>query len=103
MRIVSVEGLVAQLGSLPGPEPRIVVSGNFATPMVLVHALEAALDRCRVFALNAQSDWPRHRGFISETPFVGPGMRHDPTLDYVPMRLSLVPRLFDSLRPSTPS
>ena len=99
MRIVSVEGLIAQLGSLPGPEPRIVVSGNFATPMVLVRALEAALDRCRVFALNAQSDWPRHRGFISETPFVGPGMRHDPTLDYVPMRLSLVPRLFDSLRP----
>ena len=26
-------------------------------------------------------------------------MRHDPTLDYLPMRLSLVPRLFDSLRP----
>jgi acyl-CoA hydrolase len=99
MRIVSVEALVAHLASLPGPEPRVVVSGNFATPKVLVHALEAALDRCRVFALNAQCELPRRRGFISETPFVGPGMRNDPTLDYVPMRLSLVPRLFDSLRP----
>ena len=25
-------------------------------------------------------------------------MRHDPTLDYLPMRLSLVPRLFDTVR-----
>ena len=26
-------------------------------------------------------------------------MRHDPSLDYLPMRLSLVPRLFDTSRP----
>ena len=76
-----------------------MVSGNFATPAVLVQALVSAVDRCRVFGLNAQSGWPQRPGFISETPFVGPGMRHDPTLDYLPMRLSLVPRLFDSLRP----
>jgi len=99
MQIVPVEELTTRLAALPGPEPRIVVSGNFATPAVLVHALVSALDRCRVFALNAQPGWPQRPGFISETPFVGPGMRHDPTLDYLPMRLSLVPRLFDSLRP----
>jgi len=29
-----------------------------------------------------------------ESPFVGPGMRHSSSLDYIPMRLSLVPRLF---------
>ncbi|MGO8873530.1 MAG: acetyl-CoA hydrolase/transferase family protein [Acidimicrobiales bacterium] len=76
-----------------------MASGNFATPVTLLHALAAAVERCRVFVLNAQSDFPQHPGFISETPFVGPGMRHDPGLDYLPMRLSLVPRLFDSVRP----
>ncbi len=99
MRTISAEELTARLGSLPGPEPRVVVSGNFATPTVLVRALAAARTRCRVFALNAQSDWPDDPEFINETPFVGPGMRHDPMLDYLPMRLSLVPRLFDSIRP----
>jgi acyl-CoA hydrolase len=99
MRIVSVEELVARLSALSGDEPRIVVSGNFATPRVLVGALEAALERCRLFALNAQADWPQRFGFTNETPFVGPGMRRDPALDYLPMRLSLVPRLFDSMRP----
>jgi acyl-CoA hydrolase len=98
MRLVTAETLAARLSRLPGAEPRIVVSGNYACPTVLVHALENALDRCRVFTLNAQPDWPQHRGFINETPFVGPGMRHVPELDYLPMRLSLVPRLFDSVR-----
>ena len=56
-------------------------------------------ERCRLFAINAQADWLRGSGVINETPFVGPGVRHDPTLDYLPMRLSLVPRLFDTLRP----
>jgi acyl-CoA hydrolase len=99
MRIVSVEELVASLSALQGGEPRIVVSGNFATPRVLLDALEVALERYRLFALNAQADWPRHSGVTNETPFVGPGMRHDPGLDYLPMRLSLVPRLFDLIRP----
>ncbi len=99
MRIISVEELIARMSAMSGDEPRIVVSGNFATPRVLLRALEAALERCRLFALNAQADWPQHSGFTNETPFVGPGMRHDPALDYLPMRLSLVPRLFDSIRP----
>ena len=37
---------------------------------------------------------------ILETPFVGPGMRDaGERLDYLPMRLSLVPRLFSTIRP----
>jgi acyl-CoA hydrolase len=49
--------------------------------------------------LAAQGPLPCREGVIYETPFVGPGMRDTPRLDYLPMRLSLVPRLFDTLRP----
>ena len=43
---------------------------------------------------------PRRDGVILETPFVGPGMRDaGERLDYLPMRLSLVPRLFATIRP----
>jgi acyl-CoA hydrolase len=43
---------------------------------------------------------PAREGVIFETSFVGPGMRGaGERLDYLPMRLSLVPRLFDTLRP----
>ena len=99
MQTLSFDSLTKRLSQLPGPEPRIVISGNFAAPSVLVRALGDALERCRVFTLNAQPDWPQRAGFISETPFVGPGMRHDPRLDFLPMRLSLVPRLFGTARP----
>ncbi len=99
MRIVSLEEITKHLGALPDEEPRVVVSGNFATPASLVHALGASRERCRMFAINAQTGWPQRPGLINETPFVGPGMRHDPLLDYLPMRLSLVPRLFDTSRP----
>jgi acyl-CoA hydrolase len=99
MRTVSEDALLPHLAALPGPEPRVVVSGNFATPSLLLGALDAARESVRIFALNAQPDWPRRDGVVNETPFVGPGVRHDPTLDYLPMRLSLVPLLFDSLRP----
>jgi len=99
VRVVTVEELTARLATIPGDEPRVVVSGNYATPTVLLGALAAALERCRVFALGARPGWTDHPGFIHETPFVGPGVRHDPGLDYLPMRLSLVPRLFDALRP----
>jgi acyl-CoA hydrolase len=99
MRIVSVEEVASHLVALSGEEPRVVVSGNFATPRELLHALEVSCERYRLFAINAQADWPQRSGLINETPFVGPGMRHDPLLDYLPMRLSLVPRLFDTSRP----
>ncbi len=100
MRIVSTRPLADRMAAaFEGTTPRVVVSGNFATPWELVGLLGSALPTCRAFALNPQSGWPCRDGFITETPFVGPGARHDPRLDYIPMRLSLVPRLFDSLRP----
>ena len=42
--------------------------------------------------LAAQAPMPVRDGVILETPFVGPGMRDaGERLDYLPMRLSLVP------------
>jgi acyl-CoA hydrolase len=100
MNLLTFSQAVARISALDnGQEPRIVLSGNFATPFTLIRALTQALESCRVFQLNAQYDFSQHGGFICETPFVGPGMRHDPMLDYLPMRLSLVPRLFDTIRP----
>ena len=99
MHTLTFEEIVARIGTLEGDEPRIVLSGNAATPHTLVTALTQALDACRVFQLNAQCPFGDHPGIICETPFVGPGMRRDPQLDYLPMRLSLVPRLFDTVRP----
>jgi len=99
VKTVTENEVVARLASLPGLEPRVVVAGNFATPVILLRGLDTALEAVRTFSLNAQSDWPMRAGFVNETPFVGPGLRHDPALEYLPMRLSLVPRLFDTLRP----
>ncbi|HLN15985.1 MAG TPA: acetyl-CoA hydrolase/transferase C-terminal domain-containing protein [Acidimicrobiales bacterium] len=99
MQLVTTEQLAARLSALASEEPRVVVSGNFATPWTLLGLVDQALERYRAFVLNPQPGWPCRRGVIVETPFVGPGVRDDEHLDYVPMRLSLVPRLFDSLRP----
>jgi acyl-CoA hydrolase len=99
METLTFEEVVARLRALGDrPEPRLVLSGNSAPPLTLIAALGEALEQCRVFQLNAQYDFAEHPSFICETPFVGPGMRHDPLLDYLPMRLSLVPRLFDTVR-----
>ncbi len=99
MQYVNESDISDRLAALPGDEPRVVVAGNFATPFELVRILDGALPRCRAFSLNMQHGWPCRDGFIIETPFVGPGVRDDPRLEYLPMRLSLVPRLFASLRP----
>ena len=98
MRFVTESVVADRLLGLPGPEPRVVVSGNFATPWELVRLLDTTLARCRAFVMNPQEGWPRRPGFVTETPFAGPGVRGDPEMDYLPMRLSLVPRLFSSLR-----
>ncbi|MGH9020713.1 MAG: acetyl-CoA hydrolase/transferase family protein [Acidimicrobiales bacterium] len=99
MRVVSIDEVSSALRAVPGAEPRVVVSGNFATPWELLGLAERALEHCRLFAMNAQPGWPRRDGVINETPFVGEGVRSDERLDYLPMRLSLVPRLFSSARP----
>ena len=67
---------------------------------MLLDALERTLERYRLFMLAAQGPLPAREGVIFETPFVGPGMRDaGERLDYLPMRLSLVPRLFATIRP----
>ena len=91
--------MAEHLAALPGVEPRVVVAGNFAVPRELVRILDECRPRVRAFSLNIQKGWPRRPGFVTETPFVGPGVRGDPSAEYLPMRLSLVPRLFGSSRP----
>jgi acyl-CoA hydrolase len=99
MDVVTEADVARALRTLPGPEPRLVVSGNLGTPWQLVHLAERTLERCRLFVLNPQEGWPRRAGLVTESPFLGPGVRGDPSLDYLPMRLSLVPALFRSVRP----
>lgn len=99
MELVSERALSARFAQLASAEPRAVVAGNFATPWRVLQLFDATVESYRLFALNAQQGVPRRPGVVHETPFVGPGMRDTPELDYLPMRLSLVPRLFASGRP----
>ncbi|MBW4029661.1 MAG: 4-hydroxybutyrate CoA-transferase [Acidobacteria bacterium] len=99
MQVLSQALVAERLEGLAPNEPRIVVSGNFATPWELVHLAAAKIPVFRFFVLNPQAGWPRREGIITETPFVGAGVRQDDDLKYLPMRLSLVPRLFATSRP----
>ena len=97
MRVVDINQAVRVVRehceSLQAP-PRVVTSGNFASPVPLLGPLLAELPEARLHALNAQPDLPIHDGVVPETTFVGPGFRRHPRLSYVPCRLSMVPRLF---------
>ena len=84
--------LTTALRRLP-PDPRVLVSGNHATPWHTLALVDAALDTYRLWALNGQRGLPDREGVVLETSFVGPGMRGSPRLSYVPSRLSLVPLL----------
>nr|WP_211357405.1 acetyl-CoA hydrolase/transferase C-terminal domain-containing protein [Nocardioides rubriscoriae] len=84
--------LTSALRQLP-PDPRVLVSGNHATPWHTLGLVDAGLDSYRLWALNGQRGLPDREGVVLETSFVGPGMRRSPRLSYVPSRLSLVPLL----------
>ncbi len=87
------------LDTLP-PRPRVVVSGNAATPWTLLRLFDAAVESYVLHQLNPQPGVPDRPGVRLETPFVGPGARRSPRLSYLPVRLSLVPLLYaDRLRP----
>jgi acyl-CoA hydrolase len=90
--------LAESLRRLPD-NPRVVVSGNHATPWHTLALVDAALPSYRLWALNGQRGLPDRDGVTLETPFVGPGMRRSPRLSYVPSRLSLVPTLLKSVTP----
>jgi acyl-CoA hydrolase len=93
MRVVNFEQLKEILGNL-APNPRIIASGNFATPTVLLAAADSQLETFRLNMLGAQTGIPDREGVTFESSFVGPGMRRSPRLSYIPSRLSLVPILF---------
>ncbi len=76
------------------PNPRIVASGNFATPRTLLALAEASLPEFRLHMVNAQRGIPDRVGITYESAFVGAGMRRHERLNYIPSRLSLVPVLF---------
>jgi len=91
--------LARALETLPA-DPRVVVTGNHATPWHTLGLLDAALPAYRLWALNGQPGLPDRDGVTLESSFVGPGQRRSPRLRYVPARLSMVPRLFaDRLPP----
>jgi acyl-CoA hydrolase len=99
VQVISIEQLEQVFVALPDLQPRVVASGNHAAPHVLLDALERSVERYRLFMLAAPAPLPARDGVIFETPFVGPGMRDaGDRLDYLPMRLSLVPRLFATIR-----
>jgi len=93
MRVVTVDQLASALGRLP-ENPRVIASGNFATPTVILDALDAVVPQYRLHMLNAQKPIPDREGVVYETTFVGPAMRRHPRLQYIPCRLSLVPVLY---------
>jgi acyl-CoA hydrolase len=99
MRVVSEGQLAAVLSGVAATVPRVVVSGNFATPHTALAVLDGVVPEYRLFALNAQPGLPDRDGVLLETPFVGPGMRGRARLRYFPSRLSLVPRLLEHTLP----
>ena len=93
MRLTGDAALATAFERLAGV-PRIVASGNAAAPMHVLRIAAGALPEHRLHMLNAPAALPAGDGVRLETAFVGPGMRDHPRLDYIPARLSLVPRLF---------
>lgn len=99
MRTVTDSELARELQRLPA-DPRVVASGNGATPRHLLTVVDANVAAYRLFVLNAHCGAiPSRPEVVHESAFVGPGMRASPTLSYVPARLSLVPRLFATTLP----
>lgn len=99
MKTIDLGAVHGLLTRVPGEQPRVVASGNFATPATLLGAVDAALPAYRLFVLNGQPGLPDREGVVPETAFVGPAQRRHPRLSYVPSRLSLVPRLFSTTLP----
>jgi acyl-CoA hydrolase len=85
--------LARALTGLPA-NPRVVVTGNHATPWHVLKLIDEEVGEYRLWALNGQPGLPDRDGVTLETSFVGPGQRRSPRLSYVPSRLSMVPTLF---------
>ncbi len=92
-KTVNLEHISRVLGRLR-PNPRIVVSGNAATPQSMIQIIDETLETATLNVLNAVLALPRRDGISLETAFVGPGMRGAGNLRYIPCRLSMLPLLF---------
>lgn len=97
MTTLSAEGMKALIRQAPDGA-RVVASGNAVPPLELLRLIDETLPTYRLNMLNAGKGIPVREGIIHETAFVGAGMRHLPTLQYTPARLSLVPVLFRMTR-----
>lgn len=86
------------LASVPAGS-RVVCSGNAATPWTLVGVVDEALSSYVLHALNAHVGVPDREGVTLETAFVGAGARNSSRLAYVPSRLSMVPRMYETVLP----
>lgn len=93
MRVISESQLGQIFAGLP-KNPRVIASGNFAAPTVLLSVLDQNVPEFTLNMLNAHPGIPDREGVSYESSFVGPGMRRHPRLHYIPSRLSLVPVLF---------
>ncbi len=98
MRLTNPTRLAGVLEELPD-NPRVVLSGNGATPWTVLGVVDKTLDRFVLHLLNGQPGLPDRDGVTLETAFVGPGMRGSPRLAYVPARLSMLPDLYRSALP----
>ena len=92
MRTISIAEFKRVLLDIPD-NPRVLASGNFATPTTLLNAFDSVIPKYNLHMLNAQLGIPDREGVTYESAFVGPGMRKSPRLNYVPSRLSLLPVL----------
>ena len=90
MRVINQEQLKAILSNYTN-NPRIIASGNFAAPKVLLAAADEVIPEFRLHMLNAHDGIPDREGIAYETAFVGPAMRRHPRLNYFPARLSMLP------------
>ena len=86
------------LAALPGT-PRVVASGNFATPFTVLNVIDSAIAEYSLFMLHAERGIPNREGVRYETAFIGAGMRDNPRLAYYPCRLSRVPKLLTTKLP----
>ena len=93
MKTISLDQLHGVLADLPD-NPRIVCSGNFATPTRVLNVINEQLECFRLNMLNAQVGVPDRPGITHETIFVGPGVRKSERLQYFPCRLSVAPVMF---------
>lgn len=102
---MSLEQLLAELGArFAGKNPRVLASGNAATPVAFLAQLDGVLENYMLHALNACPGIPDRPGVTYESTFIGAGMRpraEDPDgLHYVPGRLSQLPLMLNrSIKP----